>query len=127
MKNGRKWFRLYADHPKASNLSIAGGALRLLAIFLMAAAIPCTLALLLSGFRITMAGGVGTALILLMDELDDELLMAFFLWGMAAASRYAASVLQEKAELLVGPEPSEAAAATPLKVVPLPDQETKAP
>lgn len=127
MKNGRKWFRLYADQPKASNLSIAGGALRLLSIFLMAAAIPCTLALLLSGFRITMAGGVGTALIFLMDELDDELMMAFFLWGMAAAGRYAASVLQEKAELLAGPEPSEDAAVRPLEVVPLPEQETKAP
>lgn len=101
MKKDQKLFRLYADHPHASNLSIAGGAAKLLSVFLMVAAIPCTLALLLSAFRITMAGGFGTALIFLMDELDDELVMAFFLWGTVVACRYVASVLQEKADLLV--------------------------
>ena len=34
-----------------------------------------------------------------MDELDDLVFSAFLLWGGAAACRYAASVLQEKARL----------------------------
>lgn len=100
MKKDQKLFQLYADQPHASNLSIAGGAAKLLSVFLMVAAIPCTLALLLSTFRITMAGGLGTALIFLMDELDDELVMTFLLWGAVVACRYVASVLQEKANLL---------------------------
>ena len=35
-----------------------------------------------------------------MDELDDMVLLAFFLWGAFAACRFAASVLHAKAELL---------------------------
>ncbi len=101
MKKDQKLFRLYADHPHASNLSIAGGAAKLLSMLFIVAAIPCTLALLLSAFRITMAGGFGTALIFLMDELDDELVMAFLLWSAVVACRYVANVLQEKANLLV--------------------------
>lgn len=100
VNKGQKWFKLYADQPKASNLSIAGGAVKLLSIFLMVAAILYTLALLLSGFRIAAAGGIGTAFIFLMDELDDQLFAAFLLWGMVAGCRYVASVLQEKADLL---------------------------
>lgn len=100
MKKEQKLFQLYPDQPHASNLSIAAGAAKLLSVFLMVAAIPCTLALFLSAFRITMAGGLGTALIFIMDELDDELVMAFLLWGAVIACRYVASVLQEKANLL---------------------------
>ena len=40
-----------------------------------------------------------------MDELDDELLAAFFLWGLVIACRYTACVLQAKAQLLVQPVP----------------------
>ena len=69
------------------------------ALLLMIAAIPCTLALLLAAARLTMASGMSTALIFVMDELDDLVFSAFLLWGGAAACRYAASVLQEKARL----------------------------
>ena len=100
MNKGQKWFKLYAEQPKASNLSIAGGAVKLLSYFLMAAALLFTLAVVLVGFRIAMAGGIGTAFIFLMDELEDQIFGAFLLWGMVAACRYVSSVLQEKADLL---------------------------
>ena len=110
MKREQKWFQLYAGHPTASNLSIAGGAVKLFSLFLLIAAVLSTLALLLVGLRLTMAGGPGTALIFLMDEMDDEVFTAFFLWGAVAALRYIACVLQSKAELLVRPqEPAPAA------------------
>ena len=100
MNKKEKWFTLYEESAAASNLSIAGGAVKLLALLLMIAAIPCTLALLLAAGRLAMAGGVSTALIFVMDELDDLVFSAFLLWGCAAACRYAASVLREKARLL---------------------------
>ena len=67
------------------------------------AAILTSLGLLLAGLRLTMAGGLGTALIFLMDEMDDEVFTAFFLWGAVVACRYVACVLQSKAELLARP------------------------
>ena len=91
MSKKQKWFTLYEESAAASNLSIAGGAVKLAALLLMIAAIPCTLALLLAAARLTMASG--------MSELDDLVFSAFLLWGGAAACRYAASVLQEKARL----------------------------
>ena len=105
MKKEQKLFQLYADNNRASNLSIAGGAVKLLSILLLIGAVLCTLAIGLSGFRIASAGGVGTAFIFLMDELDDELLAAFFLWGLVIACRYTTCVLQAKARLLVQPVP----------------------
>lgn len=111
MNKGRKWFQLYAEQPKASNLSIAGGAVKLLSFFLMAAALLFTLAVILAGFRIAMAGGIGTAFIFLMDEMEDQIFGAFLLWGMVAVCCYVSSVLQEKAALLAQgdrqPEPAE--------------------
>ena len=81
MSKKQKWFTLYEESAAASNLSIAGGAVKLVALLLMIAAIPCTLALLLAAARLTMASGMSTALIFVMDELDDLVFSAFFLWG----------------------------------------------
>ena len=50
MSKKQKWFTLYEESAAASNLSIAGGAVKLAALLLMIAAIPCTLALLLAGY-----------------------------------------------------------------------------
>ncbi len=112
MKKEQKLFQLYADNNRASNLSIAGGAVKLLSILLLIGAVLCTLAIGLSGFRIASAGGVGTAFIFLMDELDDELFTAFFLWAAVIACRYVACVLQEKAKLLAqSGQPAAAAEA----------------
>lgn len=112
-KNDKKLFQLYAGQPHASNLSIAGGAVKLLALLLMVAALPTTLALLLSIFRIAMAGGLGTALIFLMDELDEEFFMAVCLWGAVLMSYYVANVLQAKAKMLAQHKQLESAAQQP--------------
>ena len=99
MKQKQSWFQLYPESNRASNLSIAGGAVRLLSLLLLIAAIGATLVLLLAGARLTAAAGVGTALIFLLDELGEGVFLAFF---------HAACVLQSKAELLA--RPREAAA-----------------
>lgn len=111
MKKQHNWFRLYPDNSTASNLSIAGGAVKLLSILLLIAAIPTTLAVLLVAVRLTAASGMGTALIFLMDEMDEGVFLAFFLWCAVAACRYAASVLQGKAELLARSAAQEVPAA----------------
>ena len=99
VKKGRGWFQTYEENPTATNLSMAGGGARLLSILLLIAAIPCTVAVLMAVARVSMVGSVGTALIFLMDEMDDLLLAAFFLWSGVAVCRYAACVLQSKAAL----------------------------
>lgn len=104
MKQTHKWFQLYEGHPTASNLSIAGGAVKLFSLLLLIGAVLSTLGLLLAGLRLTAAGGFGTALIFLMDEMDDEVFTAFFLWGAVVACRYIACVLQGKAEFLARPQ-----------------------
>ena len=99
------WFQLYPDHPSASRLSVIGGGVKLLSLFVLAAAILYTPALLLAGFRIVAAGGLGTTFLFLMDEMDEMVFGAFFLWGVFAICRYAACVLQAKAGLLARPAP----------------------
>lgn len=89
VKKGRGWFQTYEENPTATNLSMAGGGARLLSILLLIAAIPCTVAVLMAVARVSMVGSVGTALIFLMDEMDDLLLAAFFLWSGVAVCRYA--------------------------------------
>ena len=96
MKQKQSWFQLYPESNRASNLSIAGGAVRLLSLLLLIAAIGATLVLLLAGARLTAAAGVGTALIFLLDELGEGVFLAFFLWGAVLVCRYAACVLQSK-------------------------------
>lgn len=51
MKQKQSWFQLYPESNRASNLSIAGGAVRLLSLLLLIAAIGATLVLLLAGAR----------------------------------------------------------------------------
>ena len=104
MKQKQSWFQLYPESNRASNLSIAGGAVRLLSLLFLIAAIGATLVLLLAGARLTAAAGVGTALIFLLDELGEGVFLAFFLWGAVLVCRYAACVLQSKAELLARPD-----------------------
>ena len=87
MKQKQSWFQLYPESNRASNLSIAGGAVRLLSLLLLIAAIGATLVLLLAGARLTAAAGVGTALIFLLGSgllglfhsLFYHIFLAFFL------------------------------------------------
>lgn len=105
-KRDHSWFTLYETHPKATNLSMAGGGVKLLSLLLLIAAIPCTLALLLAAGRIGAVSSAGTALIYLMDEMDELLLGTFFLWAAVVVCRYAACVLQSKAKLLAAAQPA---------------------
>ncbi len=93
-------FQLYEGNNRASNLSIAGGGVRMLSVLFLVIAILYTLALLIPGFRIASAGGVGTALLFIIDELSGMVIGVFLLWAVFAACRYTARVLQAKAELL---------------------------
>ena len=89
MKKKQPWFELYPDSDAASRLSIAGGAVKLLSILVLVAAVLYSLTVLWMLFRVG-PGGV----------LDEGFLPLFVLWGLFAACRYAASVLQAKAGLL---------------------------
>lgn len=100
MKNKNPLFHLYPENSKAFKLSVIGGGVKLLSLFLLVAAILYTIALLIPGFRVAFAGGVATALLFVVDELDDVVFGAFFLWGAFAVCRYAACVLQARAQLL---------------------------
>ena len=84
MKQKQSWFQLYPESNRASNLSIAGGAVRLLSLLLLIAAIGATLVLLLAGARLTAAAGVGTALIFLLDELGRACSWPSSLWARGA-------------------------------------------
>ena len=114
-------FQLYPDHPSASRLSVIGGGVKLLSLFVLAAAILYTPALLLAGFRIVAAGGLGTTFLFLMDEMDEMVFGAFFLWGVFAICRYAACVLQAKAGLLARPGQPEPREPSPADTQPSQD------
>lgn len=119
----KPWFHLYPDHQLASRLSIAGGGVKLLSLFLLVAAILYSLVLALAGLRLFLAAGLGAGLIFLIDELDDTVFSVFFLWGAFAVCRFAVNVLQAKAELLARSQgqgcaasPEEAPAVAPESV-----------
>lgn len=112
LKHNRSWFTLYESDPKATNLSMAGGGVKLLSILLLIAAIPCTLALILAAGRIGAVSSMGTALIYLMDEMDELLVGTFFLWAAVVVCRYAACVLQSKAQMLAAGQTTEAPVPT---------------
>lgn len=120
MKEKRQWFHLYPESTLASNLSIASGGVKLFSILLLVLAVPATLAVVSVGFRILMASNWGSALFFMMDELDEEIFMVFFLWCLFFACRYVASVLQGKAELTVARQPQMASPAPVAAEAPMP-------
>lgn len=99
MKKKRGWFEIYPQDSRATNLSIAGGAARLLAVLLTIAAVFFLLALAAEGFHFTRSGGHGNVLLYLLDEADDELGMAFILACGAAVCGYTAHALRRKADM----------------------------
>ena len=96
MKKKQPWFELYPDSDAASRLSIAGGAVKLLSILVLVAAVLYSLTVLWMLLRV----GPGGILHHMMDDWDEGFLPLFVLGGLFAACRYAASVLQAKASLL---------------------------
>lgn len=101
MKTKKPLFYLYPESEKASRLSVIGGGIKILSIFLLVAAILYSLAMLVPGMRILFAAGFSTAIWFIVDELEDLIVGVFLLWGAFAICRYAACVLQAKANLLV--------------------------
>ncbi len=100
MNKKRSWFEVYPNNPLATNLSIAGGGLKLISILLLIAAIPFTLAAALAFIRLISASGIITALIFMLDEFDEMVFMVFILWSAAFVLRYVSCVLFAKAQLI---------------------------
>ena len=100
MKKKGPSFHLYPENDAASRLSVAGGGVKLLSTLVLVAAILYSAAALWVILRVTMAWGMGGALHHLLDDADEGLFGLFVLWGLFAACRYAASVLQAKAKML---------------------------
>jgi len=93
----KKSYNLYPNSPTATNLSMVGGGVRLVALMLLAGAVLGTLALVLISYR-PLAGGM--SLLWLLDELDDALLLVLALWCGAAVCGYTAGALRSKARML---------------------------
>ena len=93
-------FTVYPDSPAAPHLSMAAGGVRLLSWIVCVLAVAATLAVLLPAFQLFSMAGFGRGLYLLLDETDDALFLAFGLWCVFAALRYASAVLRTKIALL---------------------------
>ena len=108
MKKKGPSFHLYPENDAASRLSVAGGGVKLLSTLVLVAAILYSAAALWVILRVTMAWGMGGALHHLLDDAEEGLFGLFVLWGLFAACRYAASVLQAKAKMLAQSGKAEA-------------------
>lgn len=100
MNNSRNSFSVYPNNPRATHLSMAAGGVRLLSWAVCIAAAVSTLAALLPASRILSMAGFQHGFYYLLDEMDEELIMAFGLWCCFAVLRYAAAVLQAKITML---------------------------
>ena len=74
MKQKKSWFEIYPDNRQATNLSIAGGAARLLAILLAIPGALLALGLLAAACHALLRAGPGWAVLYLLDEMDEELM-----------------------------------------------------
>ena len=100
MKQKKSWFEIYPDNRQATNLSIAGGAARLLAILLAIPGALLALGLLAAACHALLRAGPGWAVLYLLDEMDEELAETFFLLAASAVCFYGAHALHSKARLL---------------------------
>ena len=81
-----------AKNSKATNLSIAAGALKLLSILLVIGAILLTLGIFFIGLRPVAAMGLARTIWYLLEELDGALL-----WCASILCAFVSSVLRAKA------------------------------
>lgn len=86
-----------AKNSKATNLSIAAGALKLLSILLVIGAILLTLGIFFIGLRPVAAMGLAQTIWYLLEELDGALLCCFILWCASILCAFVSSVLRAKA------------------------------
>ena len=100
MNHSKNTFSVYPGNPTATHLSMAAGGVRLLSWVVCIAAALTTLAALLAAFQILSLAGFRHGLYYLLDEMDEELILAFGLWCGFAVLRYAAAVLRAKITML---------------------------
>ena len=98
MNKFKSLFKIYPDNSLSTNLSIAGGGIKLLSLIILAAAIPSTAAVIISALKLISASGISTALIFIMDELDDLVFFVFSVWTIFILLRYISYALYVKAE-----------------------------
>ncbi len=100
MKKFFKLFQVYPQNPQATNLSIVSGGLRLLTLMMLIGAVLLTLSIIIMGLRALHGVGLSTALWYIVEEMDDQVFAAFFLWCSTAFCWYITIVLRTKARLL---------------------------
>lgn len=98
MKKKGPSFHLYPENDAASRLSVAGGGVKLLSTLVLVAAILYSAGRAVGDPPGDHVLGMGGALHHLLDDAEEGLFGLFVLWGLFAACRYAASVLQAKAK-----------------------------
>lgn len=99
MKSFTKNIPLYADNPKASNVSIAGGAVKLLSVLLLIGAVPATAVTALAAVRLS---SWVPSVWFVLEELEDGLGAVLILWAAFVFCRYAAEMMARKARLMAG-------------------------
>ena len=100
MKEKSFLYQTYPDSPRATNLSMAGGAVRLVSILCLIAAVPFAIAVITVMVRLTGAAGFSVALMYALDELDEVLFASFLFLCAAVAGWFVSMVLRSKAQLL---------------------------
>ena len=100
MNNSKNSFSVYPNNPTATHPSMAAGGVRLLSWVVCVAAAMSTLMALLPASRILSMAGFHHGFYFLLDEVDEELILAFGLWCCFAVLRYAAAVLRAKISML---------------------------
>lgn len=102
MKQNRSWFEVYPHSRQATDLSMVGGAVRLLAILLAIPGALFALGLLAAAGHVLFREGFSWMVWHMLDEMDEEIFQTFFLLAGSAICFYGAHVLRSKASLLAG-------------------------
>ena len=105
-----------AKNNKATNLSIAAGALKLLSFLLALGAALLTLGILLVGLRPVASGSLPMVIWYLLEELDEALLACFFFWCATVLCGFASSVLRAKSRAMMSDAASACKAEAPSQI-----------
>lgn len=105
-----------AKNNKATNLSIAAGALKLLSFLLARAPHCCTLGHSLGRPAPRCLGQPAMVIWYLLEELDEALLACFFFWCATVLCGFASSVLRAKSRAMMSDAPSACKAEAPSQI-----------
>ena len=92
MEKKKRWFGVDPNN----NFSVAAGAAKLMAIIMTVAAVLFGAALILRGAHIFQIAGGYRWFMFMLDEMDEELAMTFFLAAGALVCAYAGHILQNR-------------------------------